>query len=995
MPSSSASGASIASSENNGIKILGIDSTAFPKIKANIIIDKFCAMAGNLKKEDFKVKEDDIEAAIDNLYFSGNASGQKIDLAIVFDETTSMDEEINALKSKVKDLTQKINSSKLDARYSLVTFNGADVATKINWTNDADSFRNIIGKLSTSGGNTDLPENSLDGIERALSFGFRPDTQKVIIVVTDEPSQQKGDGKSNSAYTMDDVKSDLLNSSVMLIAVSPDFRNSNVDPNVPRSNLPKYADMRVLANEAGSLWIDMNSADFSTILKQIQGILTGIYVIEYTSPDQTPSENRTVFISVDAPGCLKGSASGIYTTPESAPVASQGALSISGRIFDDSNGDRVKGTDEAGLEGWDVLLERPDGGSTTAKTDRKGYYIFTGLLPGSYALGAVAQGNWTATVPAEGIQAVELADTHESEIDFGFRLPLANQPPTITDLVAEPESPQDVGSIITWTAEASDPDGDQILYRFFLNVHPTTDWQLSNQWTWAATEGEAQVEVQVRDGKHAGPNEMDDARRAVSFNVTALNAPPVINDLTSDKASPQEIGSVITWTANATDPDGDQILYRFFVNDTLMTDWRTEKTWTWIPNAGSHRIEAQVRDGKHADPNGYDDRKSARFEISGTDSASSVQQTGDGGYIIAGTTDSYGAGQDDAWLIKTDSDGNELWNRTFGGPKDDSTYSVQQTTDGGYIIAGTTESYGAGQDDAWLIKTDSSGNKLWDKTFGGPKDDSTNSVQQTTDGGYIIAGTTCSYSDADPCDAWLIKTDSSGNKLWDKTLKLSYYQEGFGSRAYSVQQTTDGGYIVGCPWGESEDRDVYLTKVDANGNTLWMKPFHKPQSSRTACSVQQTTDGGYIIVGNSLIYITTGISVENYEISWLIKTDTSGNLLWDKTFGKTEHGEYMSANSIRQTSDGGYIIAGSKSGSVYELDDVYLIKLDAGGNLRWDKTFGGVLWKNDGANSVQQTTDGGYIIAGYTQLYPSEGCDAWLIKTDSAGNKLWDRTFGG
>ena len=304
-----------AASENNGFKILGIDSTAFPKIKANLFIDKFCAMAGNLKKEDFKVKEDDNEAAIDNFYFTGNASGQKLDLAIVFDETTSMDEEINALKSKVKDLTQKINSSKLDARYSLVTFNGADVATKINWTNDADSFRNIIGKLSTSGGNSDLPENSLDGIERALSFGFRPDAQKVIIVVTDEPSQQKGDGKSNSAYTMEDVKSDLLNSSVMLIAVSPDFRNPNVDPNVPRSNLPKYADMRELANEASGLWIDINSADFSTILKQIQGILTGIYVIEYTSPDQTPSENRTVLVSVNSPGCVVDNASNYYNGP--------------------------------------------------------------------------------------------------------------------------------------------------------------------------------------------------------------------------------------------------------------------------------------------------------------------------------------------------------------------------------------------------------------------------------------------------------------------------------------------------------------------------------------------------------------------------------------------------------------------------------------------------------------------------------------------------------
>jgi WD40 repeat protein len=557
VPSSPASGASIASSENNGIKILGIDSIAFPKIKVNFFTDKLCAMSGNLKKEDFKVKEDDNDVAIDNVYFTGNASGQKLDLAIVFDETTSMDEEIYALKSKVKDLTQKINSSKRDARYSLVTFNGADVATKINWTNDADSFRAVIGKLSTSGGNTELPENSLDGIERALSFGFRPDAQKVIIVVTDEPSQQKGDGKSNSAYTMDDVKSDLLNSSAMLIAVSPDFRNRNDNPGFPLSNLPKYADMRVLANEASGLWIDINSADFSTILKQIQGILTGIYVIEYTSPDMTPSENRTVFVSVDAPGCLKGSASGFYTTPGSAPE-SQGALSISGRIFDDSNGDGVKGTDEAGLEGWDVLLERPDGNSATVKTDRKGYYIFTGLQPGSYGLGTEAQGNWTATAPAEGIQAVELVDAHESEIDFGFRLPLANQPPLITVLMAEPESPQEVGAAITWTVDASDPDGDQILYRFFLSDEPMTDWMPENSWTWTPIDvGSYEVEVRVRDGKHAGSNGMDDQRISEVFEIikpSPSETTPIA--LKTELELKAEFGKFFNYSDIAFSPDG-------------------------------------------------------------------------------------------------------------------------------------------------------------------------------------------------------------------------------------------------------------------------------------------------------------------------------------------------------------------------------------------------------------------------------------------------------
>jgi hypothetical protein len=305
------------SNENQSSSILVSDPSAFPKVKVNIFFNTSCAKSGGLMQNDFKIHEDDKGVAIDGFYFSGNASGQKLDLAIVFDETTSMEEEINDLKLKVKDLTQKIKSSKLDARYSLVTFNGADVATKINWTNDADSFGNIIGKISVSGGNPDLPENSLDGMERALSFGFRSDAQKAIIVVTDEPSQQKGDGESNSAYTIEDVKSDLLNSGAMLIAVSPDFRNPNVDPNVPRSSLPKYADMRVLAKETSSLWIDMNSADFSAIMEQFKGIITGTYVLEYTSPNLTPNTNRNITVTVNNSLCdgAVGSVTVNYVSP--------------------------------------------------------------------------------------------------------------------------------------------------------------------------------------------------------------------------------------------------------------------------------------------------------------------------------------------------------------------------------------------------------------------------------------------------------------------------------------------------------------------------------------------------------------------------------------------------------------------------------------------------------------------------------------------------------
>ena len=172
------------------------------------------------------------------------------------------------------------------------------------------------------------------------------------------------------------------------------------------------------------------------------------------------------------------------------------------------------------------------------------------------------------------------------------------------------------------------------------------------------------------------------------------------------------------------------------------------------------------------------------------DGGVSVQQTSDGGYIVVGETNSFGAGGSDVYLVKTDSNGNMQWNKTFGGSKDDWGFSVQQTRDGGYIIAGKTDSFGAGGSDVYLVKTDSNGNMQWNKTFGGNYYDFGCSVQQTSDGGYIIVGTTFSFG-AGSYDVYLIKTDSSGNMQWSKT--FGGPEDDWG---YSVQQTGDGGYIV-------------------------------------------------------------------------------------------------------------------------------------------------------------------------------------------------------
>jgi len=344
-----------------------------------------------------------------------------------------------------------------------------------------------------------------------------------------------------------------------------------------------------------------------------------------------------------------------------------------------------------------------------------------------------------------------------------------------------------------------------------------------------------------------------------------------------------------------------------------------------------------------------------------------VQQTTDGGYIIIGETSSYGAGNSDVWLIKTDDSGNKLWDKTFGGSNSDWGWSVQQTTDIGYIIIGETRSYGAGDRDIWLIKTDSNGNKLWDKTFGGINYDGGTSIQQTTDGGYIIAGFTASFGGSGT-SIWLIKTNNNGNIILNKTYGGPYWDYG-----NSVQQTTDGGYIITGLLTTSGGGDVWLIKTDDSGNKLWDKTFGGSNSD-WGWSVQQTTDGGYIITGETWSYGAGDCDV------CLIKTDNNGNKIWEKTFGGANSDW---GRSVQQTTDGGYIITGYTGSIGAGGFDVWLIKTDKNGNRIWDRTFGGPLW--DYGNSVQQTTDGGFIITGHTNSSGAGGFDVWLIKTDSQG----------
>jgi len=237
-----------------------------------------------------------------------------------------------------------------------------------------------------------------------------------------------------------------------------------------------------------------------------------------------------------------------------------------------------------------------------------------------------------------------------------------------------------------------------------------------------------------------------------------------------------------------------------------------------------------------------------------------------------------------------------LWTKTFGGADYDWGISVQETSDSGYIIAGMTLSFGAGSFDAYLIKTNATGETLWTKTYGGNNYDFAASVQQTSDGGYIIAGMTFSFG-AGLNDVWLIKTDSFGDSLWARTFGGTSMDA-----SYSVQQTIDGGYII-VGWTESfgrSDQDVYLIKTDSSGNDVWAKTYGGSGNDQ-GFSVVQTSDSGYIIVGN-----TRSFGPGDEDV-YLLKTDKDGDLLWDKTYGGTN---YDAAYSVKQTIDGGYIIAG-------------------------------------------------------------------------------------
>jgi len=353
----------------------------------------------------------------------------------------------------------------------------------------------------------------------------------------------------------------------------------------------------------------------------------------------------------------------------------------------------------------------------------------------------------------------------------------------------------------------------------------------------------------------------------------------------------------------------------------------------------------------------------------GNEEAYSIQQTSDGGYIVAGYTNSFGAGHNDAWVLKLDKYGNVEWQKAYGAAVFDHANTIQQTTDGGYIVIGGTSSFGAGGVDLWVLKLNSYGNIQWEKSFGGINWDYGYSVQQISNGGYIVAGVTSSFNQGN-YDFWLLQLDSNGNVVWQKI-----YSRPYADFAYSIQQTSDGGYIVAGSTRTFVDggEDVWVLKLDSDGDIVWQKTYGG-SGNDYAYSIQQTSDGGYIVAGY------TNSFGAGYDDIWVLKLNSEGDVEWQKTYGAAG---FDYANSIQQTSDGGYIVIGETHSFGAGGSDVWVLKLDSNGNVLWEKTYGG--YYTEYAKFVRQTSDGGYIVAGYTNSF-GPGGEFWVLKLNADGD---------
>ena len=378
-----------------------------------------------------------------------------------------------------------------------------------------------------------------------------------------------------------------------------------------------------------------------------------------------------------------------------------------------------------------------------------------------------------------------------------------------------------------------------------------------------------------------------------------------------------------------------------------------------------------------------------RFELvaGGTldDLASSVITTSDSGYLVGGATLSFG-NYVDALIWKLNAVGNVQWAKTYGNYQFDRVCTAIQAIDGNYVFTGTAIDTLHLDSDAWLFKTDTSGNVLWSKLYGNGGVDylsSLKSIVQTTDSGFAIIGATDFAGGVSNIDLFIIRTNAIGDTLWTKIFKGF-----FTDQPSSITQTVDGGFII-CGRTNSHGNlimDVFLLKLSAIGNVEWARRYgHNVWDEST--SVIQTSDLGFAVCGS-----TTSFGAGDYE-GLVFKTDSVGNLQWSTVAGNAAGDDALYA--IVETNDGGFAAAGFAEGySVHrsgnpslmgnDSADVWILKLNAAGDTVWNYLYGG--YRLDEGYTIQQHTDGGLLTAAYTQSFtPDNSWQAYVLKTDSMG----------
>jgi hypothetical protein len=359
--------------------------------------------------------------------------------------------------------------------------------------------------------------------------------------------------------------------------------------------------------------------------------------------------------------------------------------------------------------------------------------------------------------------------------------------------------------------------------------------------------------------------------------------------------------------------------------------------------------------------------------------------------------------------VKLDAIGTIEWQKALGGSAFDELLCIRQTSDGGYIGTGRSRSTNGdvtgnhGNEDYWIVKLDAIGNISWQKCFGGSSADYGSEIQQTTDGGYIVAGFTLSNNgdvsgNHGLYDCWVIKLDGSGNISWQKCFGGSNNDTGYG-----IFQSSDGGYVV-CGYSQSVDGDVqggysgrtaWIFKLDNSGTLVWQKTYGSrvsPFAEEEFFDIQQTSDSGYILAGRCEIDGSVVSGTHGDNDFWVMKIDGSGDMVWQKPLGGTGNDR---AYSIKQTADGGYVVCGVTNSIDFDvignhgMDDAWVVKLSGTGMVEWQKCLGGTA--GEGGLDIQQTTDGGFVIMSSADsnndgdVGPNHGAsDYWVVKLNAA-----------